>query len=333
MVKKKLRILRTGAGSPPAPPVIDALIKEGCEVVVADADPLSFGLYHYNEAEVIPIADDPRFISEIMRICKKRKINAIIPTVDEELPHFARERDAFRKVGVEVVVSDYEAIAAFRSKINAYANFNMAGVGTPFTSRNAFAIRGKVVAKPEMGRGASGIRVFDSPTNAAAFARKTGVAYVFQEYLDGAEYTVDVLCDFEGNIITGAVRERLLAESGIAVKSRVVKEPRIWNAAMKITQTIKFRGPINIQCRKTAEGQIKFFDLNPRYAGTVALSIAAGAPMVSALVKLLRGKKVKPTGPVYKDLYMFRYWREEFVLGKALLKKHAPYVKPKPPEK
>jgi carbamoyl-phosphate synthase large subunit len=240
--------------------------------------------------------------------------------VDEELPHFAFAREDFKKIGVAVVVSDFETISAFRSKLKAFEAFSKAGVGTPFTSRNAFEIKGKVVAKPEKGRGASGIRAFESPTEAAAFASKAAVPYVFQEFAEGKEFTVDVLCDFDGNAITAAVRERLLTESGIAVKSRIVKEPRIWKDAVKITKARQFRGPINVQCRKSADGKIRFFDLNPRYAGTVALSIAAGAPMVSALVKMLRGEKVKPTGQVYKDLYMFRYWREEFVLGKLLIK-------------
>jgi carbamoyl-phosphate synthase large subunit len=323
----KLKVLRTGAGSPPSPPIIDALITEGCEVVVADADPLSFGLYHYKESAVIPTADDEHFVPNVLEVCKRFGVNVIIPTVDEELPVFARERERFAGEGIEVVVSDLPTIASFDSKLAAYETFTRIGVGTPKTSSRYEDIdpagNGNVVVKPDVGRGAAGVHVARG-TDAERYAKRIearGGVPVYQELAEGTEYTVDALCDLDGKLLCGAVRERLQTESGIAIKSRVANEPEIWSDVERITSAVPFRGPINVQCIKTRAGGRKWFDLNPRYAGTAALSIAAGAPIVRDLVRVLRGEEAAPTGCVTRELYMFRYWREEFVEPGEILKR------------
>lgn len=310
-MKKKLKVMRTGAGSPPSCGVINALLAEGCDVVTADADPMSFGLYRYPPGEVIPLAANPDFIPAVMKICRKHKINVIIPTVDEELPVFAAATDDFRKKGINVVVSELKTIETFTSKMNAFRAFRECGVRNPKTSLNPDEIKGSILTKPNKGRGGAGVANFRNAPEA-----KTKKGYIFQEKITGTEYTTDALCDFDGRLLCGAVRERLQTESGIAIKSRIVGgliAKEIWADVEKIAGVFKFKGPFNVQCIRTASGENKFFDLNPRYAGTVALSIAAGVPMVRNLVRLLCGETVEPTGLVTKELFMFRYWSETYV--------------------
>ena len=45
---------------------------------------------------------------------------------------------------------------------------------------------------------------------------------MYQEYIDGMEYTVDVLCDKQSNVLLSAPRKRLSTKSGQSVKGVTV---------------------------------------------------------------------------------------------------------------
>ena len=45
---------------------------------------------------------------------------------------------------------------------------------------------------------------------------------IYQEFIDGIEYTVDVLCDKQSNVLLSAPRKRLSTKSGQSVKGVTV---------------------------------------------------------------------------------------------------------------
>ncbi len=50
---------------------------------------------------------------------------------------------------------------------------------------------------------------------------------VVQEYLDGPEFTIDVLCDFEGAPLSIVPRERVVIRAGVIDRGRTVNDPRL----------------------------------------------------------------------------------------------------------
>ena len=48
--------------------------------------------------------------------------------------------------------------------------------------------------------------------------------YIFQEYLPGQEYTIDVLCDIESNPLIVIPRKRLQTKAGISSKGEIIKD-------------------------------------------------------------------------------------------------------------
>ena len=49
---------------------------------------------------------------------------------------------------------------------------------------------------------------------------------IVQEYLDGPEFTIDVLCDFDGRPLSIVPRERVVIRAGVIDRGRTVNDPR-----------------------------------------------------------------------------------------------------------
>ena len=72
---------------------------------------------------------------------------------------------------------------------------------------------------------------------------------VVQEYLDGPEFTIDVLCDFRHRPISIVPRERVVVRAGVIDRGRTVHDRKLIELAKSVTQALPFTGAVNIQCR------------------------------------------------------------------------------------
>ena len=63
---------------------------------------------------------EPQYIYQLINICKKDKIDVLIPTIDNDLLILSRNKELFLELGVRVLVSDSDKIAICRDKNNRY---------------------------------------------------------------------------------------------------------------------------------------------------------------------------------------------------------------------
>jgi carbamoyl-phosphate synthase large subunit len=132
-------------------------------------------------------------------------------------------------------------------------------------------------------------------------------APVVQEYLDGPEFTLDLLCDFDGRPLSVVPRERVVIRAGVIDRGRTVQDRPLIDLALACAEVFRFAGPVNIQCRMV-DGSPKVFEINPRFSGGIPLTIAAGADFPAKLVDLALGRPVAPAiGDFRGDLWMSSY--------------------------
>jgi carbamoyl-phosphate synthase large subunit len=128
-----------------------------------------------------------------------------------------------------------------------------------------------------------------------------------QEYLDGPEFTIDVLCDFHGTPLSIVPRERVVIRAGVIDRGRTVRSERLIDLAAAVCRAMPFVGPINIQCRMRGE-EPAVIEINPRFSGGIPLTIAAGADFPRMLLKLAQGLEVAPAIGAFQDgLWMTNY--------------------------
>ena len=143
---------------------------------------------------------------------------------------------------------------------------------------------------------------------------------IVQEYLDGPEFTLDVLCDDGGRPLSIVPRERVVIRSGVIDRGRTVNDPALIALAEDACRAIRFAGPINIQCRMRGVQPV-IFEINPRFSGGIPLTIQAGADFPQMLIRLALGRRVAPQIGAFRDqLWMTSFETSFFLEGASVVR-------------
>jgi carbamoyl-phosphate synthase large subunit len=278
-------------------------------VVVTDVNPLSPAVHVADKAYLVPLSGDPGYLDEIQAICEAEDIRLVVPTIDDELEIFGEATDRFMSRGVRVASSSQRTAAICNDKLATCDHLRAHGIRAAATwlpdalpAAPAFPL----FVKPRAGRGGVGAYRASSEAELRFFTSYVGGSIV-QEFLDGPEFTIDVLCDFEGHALAIVPRERVVIRAGVIDRGRTSADPALIDLARACAAALPFAGAVNIQCRVTAGGPT-VFEINPRFSGGIPLTIAAGADFPRLLVELTLGRRVEPSiGCFVPNLWMTSY--------------------------
>jgi carbamoyl-phosphate synthase large subunit len=287
----------------------------GGRVIVTDINPLSPTVYTADRSYCAPLSTDDGYLEVIAGICAVEDVGLVVPTIDDELTVFAGAVDRFAASGIRVAVSPLETTAICNDKLATCRRLAERGVPAVRTflpselpDNPAFPL----FVKPRVGRGGIGAFAVRSRRELDFFLDYVADPVV-QTYLDGPEFTIDVLCDFSGEPLSVIPRERVVIRAGVVDRGRTVRDSRLMDLALACTSALRFAGPINIQCR-VVDGRPVVFEINPRFSGGIPLTIAAGGDFPRMLIELARGRRVLPAlGRYQPDLWMTSYEASVFV--------------------
>lgn len=310
-----MRVLVTGAGGPAAFSFMRAVSIEGPDLFAADMDPLAPGLYlvpHDHRVLVRPGAD-PLFVEDLLEACTALEIDVLVPTVDCELLPIAQSRHLFEAIGTRVMVADEKTLRLCQDKARllevceGVVPLPRWTVVDPDMDLRAWDL--PAFAKPRTGSGSRGIRRVDSIGDLAHLP--TSGEMLLQDFLPGEEYSVDVLCDQRGEIIAAVPRARLRVDSGVAITARTVQDEELHLYAKRTARAIGLRGVANVQFKRDSRGTPRLLEVNPRFPGTMPLTVAAGVNMPLLALHDLMGLEV-PRHVPFRPLAMTRTFHEHY---------------------
>jgi carbamoyl-phosphate synthase large subunit len=315
--RRPVRVLVTGAGGPSAVGIIRSLIREPRVMVHAgDIDPNAAGLYLVpaDRRVLLPRGEDAGFAGVLLEWCRSAGIDVLYPTVDQELLPVARAREAFARAGVAVVLADERALATCLDKWALY----QACVGRLPVPRTELldagfeprAWEGPVVVKPRRGSGSRGVQVLDDAGGLVGLPRDGSL--LLQELLPGDEHSLDVLASPTGTIGAVVPRLRLKVDSGIAVAARTIQDPVLIELGRDIVRTIGLGWVSNVQVRADRKGRPRLLEVNPRFPGTMPLTIEAGVDMPRISLAMALGAPMPRVAP-FREVAMVRYLEERFL--------------------
>jgi len=301
----------------------------GGKVWVTDYDRMAPGLRFADGYHIAPLSSSKDYIPTLLDVCRKRRIKMIIPSIDEELPLLGRHKKDFMDIGVIPLVSDERVGLICNDKSRTAAFF--AGNGFPFAKTfrpdevDPDTAQYPLFIKPRSGRGSIGAHPVKD-ANELKFFTSYVADPVVQEYLEGREYTIDVLAGLDGRILSVVPRERLVIRSGVSDKAKTHRSMKLIGLCKTICERLGVVGPVNMQC-KVNNGKITFFEINPRFSGAIQLTIASGADFFSMIIAEAMGQRPKPAIGDFKDnLLMLSYEDSLFELNGATL----PITSPQP---
>jgi carbamoyl-phosphate synthase large subunit len=289
-------------------------------VIVTDINPLSPAVHVADRSFRVPMATDESYVTELLTIVESEHVQLVVPTIDDELPVVAAARARFRRAGAMVACSPEETSVLCNDKYATCVRLIEKGVPAARTyvpAQVSEDLALPLFIKPRVGRGAVGAFPVRTYEELDFFLRYVPNPIV-QEYLDGPEFTIDVLCDFDGKPLSIVPRERVVIRAGVIDRGRTVQDPRLIQLAEQTCAALRFSGPINIQCRMRGEQPV-IFEINPRFSGGIPLTIQAGADFPLMLLKQALGRRVEPAIGAFKDDLWMTSFEQSFFLDGATI--------------
>lgn len=318
-----MKILVTGAGAVLGQGIIKSLRQSAleCQIIAADPNPLSAGLYWADGAYRLPFADDPAFGDRIHQLLDRERPDMVLVGTDVELSYFAAERHRLEALfGTHVLVSDPRVVAIADDKLETARFFESVGLPHPASAaaedREAVealiaAVGFPLVVKPRIGARSVGVSlVHDRAALASALEGRSGL--VVQQCVGDAdsEYTASTLV-FDGEVQASIVMRRDLRD-GNSYRAYLADYPRLNEQVRALGRALQPHGPANFQFRTDADGTPRVFEINARFSGTTPLRAMAGFNEVEMCArKLLHGTPV--VQPPVREGVILRYLDEMFV--------------------
>lgn len=246
-------------------------------------------------------------------INSKVTLDAIIPTLDSELPSFIALQPTLDSAGIGLFLPTQEQFD-LRSKARLTALAQRAQIAVPKTTvlnglTDLLTIHETIgyplcIKGPYYGSEVA--RSFDDAV--AAYHRamaKWGAPIMAQEFVEGTEFDVVAVGDGEGGML-GAVpmRKTFLTDKGKGWAGVTVADEKLLDVARRFFEETRWRGPCEIEVMRTPRAEYYLIEVNPRFPAWVYLSAAAGLNLPYQVLQLALGESVE-AGDTYRPGTMF----------------------------
>jgi carbamoyl-phosphate synthase large subunit len=285
----------------------------------ADIDPRIAAACLAEKAHQVPMADAPGYIPALLKIARREKIDLLIPLIDSDLRKLADARERFTRIGCGAIISSPDVVRTCRDKFRMFEFLTRHGIDTPRTWTAAEILRQRkhrfpYFLKPRFGSASMGNHILRD-------LRSLGSAIqivpdpLIQEFVAGAEYTLDVYTGFDGRPRCVVPRQRIEVRGGEVTKARTVKHDGIIQAGVRVVEALAdCVGLITIQLILSPNGRIRIIEVNPRFGGGIPLAIHAGADFPKWLLAEWLGKQPRIRLDHFQPgLLMLRYHQSFFV--------------------
>ncbi len=259
----------------------------------------------------VPRVTAKNYINELFDICMGNEIRVVIPTIDTELKILAANKRKFSENNIELVISDLDFVEKCRDKRLVHAFFDE----IKFDRAKEFhrnEIVYPVFVKPADGSRSMGVyllktaedlteKIFNNPKN------------MFLEYLPPEsydEFTVDIYCNKQSDIISIVPRQRIFVREGEVNKACTRKNAIIPFVRERFKNVKGMRGCITLQVFKhKSKNRVIGIEVNPRFGGGYPLSYLAGANFPKWIIQeYLQNKEVNEYFEDWdSNLLMLRY--------------------------
>lgn len=305
-------VLVPGAGGPAAINTIKSLrlSKFDGQIVSTDSDPLSAGFFLSDSYYVVPIVSDKSFIEVLIKIIKKNDIKVLMPSSGYDIYQYSIHNQLLSEMGVKAVVSRKEVLDVCQDKL---LSFKKLSNRFPFAFSTLYfeqIDKFPVISKPRFGKGSKDIIKIEDLTDLKYVTAKYN-NMIFQEYLPGDEYSVDVLSDLNENPLIAIPRIRIQTKAGISVKGKIIRNQYIENLCMDLAKHLGIKGPCVIQLKQSESGELKIIEINPRFGGGTFFSTLAGINFPALILDMVCNKEI--VLPEVSEITILRYY-EEIVL-------------------
>ena len=312
----------------------DVVGSEG-QVHVCNSDDRTVAFRYADHAVISPLIYDPNYIPFLLDYCKEHKIDILISLFDIDLLVLAKNKEKFEAIGTKVIVSDSELIEICNDKWKTYLFLKENGFHVPKTycslqrvilALDSGEIHYPIIIKPRFGCGSIAMSIAEDEMALLYYFRrntrtisKSYLRYeseaveekiLYQEFLPGQEYGVDIINDLEGNYCNSIVKKKVAMRAGETDIAEMVEVPAIRKETERLGRLTGHIG--NMDCDVFLVDDVPYIlEMNARFGGGYPFSHVNGCNLPQAIVNWVKGEPVPKemleaeTGHKgYKELYI-----------------------------
>jgi len=295
--------------------IIRSLGEKGIEVTGTSEDPhaLCFSSKYCKKKFVYPSVrkDKKDFLSALERTVQKNKYDVLFPMWIDELIAVSENRERFCKY-TRVPLPPHESLLTAYDKAQTLRFAMENGIPCPktyFPENLADAEKIKkdltypAVIKPTKAFGAKGLYYVTDEEELIKRYKKSSSEYgtlIIQECipLDGTIYGVEALFNRDAKPRAVFVHKRIRQypiTGGQSTMRESVSYPELEKIALKLLEKLKWYGVAMVEFKlDPRDNKPKLMEINPRFWGSIPLSIAAGVDFPHLLYRMETEGEIKP---------------------------------------
>jgi carbamoyl-phosphate synthase large subunit len=255
-------------------------------------------------------------VDHLINLCSEANVKLLVPWLDADSLVLNQYREILAKNLIRVLLPPSAYVELFTDKVATLSwatERNLVVVD----SRSKSAVNFPAVVKPRRGQGGVGVRIVNSYIQFEAATEeliRCGKEPMYQDFVEGIEYTVDCGTTPDGEPHFCIPRRRIKSRSGEVLISQIDCNPRVIDFARSLIANCCFFSVINFQCFLTNTGKVLLSEINPRFSGGIDLTIRAGVNVPRYAVELgYYGEfRTPPPRRINDGLMMTRFFQNIF---------------------
>lgn len=320
MKQSKLRLLLLSVGSLAAQRLIDALgtRRECCVVIGTNSIAEAAGNFRCDTVYLVPpAASGAAYIERVAELIQEEHADLVIPTRDDDILALAILGEQSPRSNPVLLTGTVAAARVLNDKVQTARFAGRHGLPFAPTSENArealdlaAAHRLPLIGKPRSGNGSRGVvllrsieeieRAFelhpdliaqpylDPPSNMDALVApfEAGLPFFFS-FPETGQYFVQVVVGPDGHI-SNPFATLSTQVGGQAVRSQRWDDPellKVGRAYALATAVEGWRGPLNVQLKRTPAGALVAHELNGRFSGGTAARVYLGFDEIAEVMR------------------------------------------------
>lgn len=339
---KSVKVLRTASGSPSAPGGYLSLKNNGeREVIIIGTDMKDDpSIRQYVDVFYkVPAVGDPKYVDALLEICRKEKVDVVLPSISAELPLLEARKNEFEAIGAKVSVTDRKGLLIANDKIKLYEFMKEHHLNVPkFEKANSIEELLKacekigfpdkaVCIKMKDGSGSRGIRIinpkqsrydifvgekpnsfYTTLDDMISMFKEAGKMpeLMVMEFLPGMEYSVDVLAN-HGKIEYMIGRESNVILASIPQEATLAPNEEAYKIAEDVIGALGLDGNLDLDFKFDEDGHPQLMEINPRSAATMSIFAAGGINLLYLRIKQLLGEPLPQLNVKYGVKMKRRY--------------------------
>lgn len=281
-------------------------------VVAADTSPDASALATADVGTVVPPLGHPDYLATLFAIVRTQRIGLLLTVNDDDALVLCHHADAFRDLGCMPMLPSPAVVNLAMDKLQFGSYCRVMGIAHPTTyttiedALQAVA-RGRgrfpMVVKPRFGSGSRCTHiVHDEAELHAAFrlahselrrlvpAESTDAHrhVLVQQFVEGAEYGLDVVNGPEGWYVATLARRKLAMRHGETDKAITVEDEQLTRLGEQLSSGLRHVGCLDCDVIRQGDTCV-VLDVNPRIGGGYPFMHEAGADLPRAYLAWARG--------------------------------------------